>query len=772
MNISATILPGLAEDESVYRVTFHPHENFLFATITNRNGKCRLQLYSYNSEFDYETSFTPISEDLSIPFQHPLNFSMTYSGSHFAVYGSDTIERYKVTIQGKNENKALTIELDGRIEFDGKIGSFELSADASQVFFVGEDMRVLRRSFDGLKKDEIKAGNRAVSLVADPFGRQLVIACADNKALFVSQSTFKTIKTEDYSNPKITKLRGKKLLEGIEIDFAPNYSQVAVASYLTDIPFVSLISCQPSTKPLNFIVSDQGAPTCIKFYPVTYQDQHSKYLYVFVGKTNGKIDFWQISTDKNDCRLLFESTITPCDAKVSSIDFTRDGRLMAVGLNAKFLYLVQVEQLDCFMKPKQITKAESVEELLKDYDIEMFEESKAGKGVKKSQPLDFSRQLNGQKSQNVAGFDSKRSGFEFQEGIKGTLMSFLSSGQPQLQQAPKVVKLQDLSMFYNEEPKLENERVIPSEECYYVYRKHEETTSINCYLSGKHIWCAAFDCQLRTVQCNRNHVLAFGSDKCLYLLDARTGRRTEVRIKVEDAFKVSLNANSHLLIVKLNGNTAVYDFRLNKYTVQTNLLRLLNSNNALLKNETKLQELAASGGALYVTLSSKNQLFAKFLGHNFVFNRLLEEWSKVDENHVSEENDTDDWSKSQDYFLEEIYLENFNLIVRNVKPKAETRSLERIEEGINFAMYQDDFPLFYELLNQYTEILISCRQTTKLNALLTSCVDKSELAREGHFMCKHGFKPINYLCKVASILPNRSVFSSTRNKLETLLNDD
>lgn len=760
MHIKYLLIPGLNDNEIVENVLFHPKENIIITTIGLENK--RVQFHKYHYKIDSDLSFEVDMPFASFQILSQFNFCMSANGEHFIFFYNNVFE----IVEMVHSEGGFNFYKKASISFTGLVGLIEIVSHGSFFFFTSSDFKLIKVNMIDGQMIECKLSNRIMGLSIDPLNKYICATTADNRIHLLDVIAFKIFKTDDFNQFKQTASKSK-LLEAIKMDFSPDLKTITFGTYLTSFPILISLNYSNVIKKTNrFYIKDKSQITCLKYYPAIFYDHNAEYSYIFVGYSDGSINVIQSTPILDSCR--FENCIKVNDQgqNVTNIDFSRDGLFMISSSNNQGVMIAFFENYELFNKPKQMSKSELIEEKLQ--EIELNNENTKNVKTGNRQNLLENGKLNFQKQIPFAQKQQQPKQFYDELGKNGELLitNYLTQGKMITPIQNRQLSISDLTMFNIDEPKIEPDQIFPDHDCYYIYKIYETSTGISCYISGKMIWCSAFDKPLKFIKFNNKLLIAFSTDDHLYFLDTSSGRRIESRVHLEGVFKIDMNSLSDILIVKQNGNLVIFDFMKKKYILKTNILDLLNSNNPLNNASIKLQELASQNKALFFIFGENKMFYIRFLGTYYIYNKWLEQWNKIDESKVKEDKSLTCLKINEIIKINSEIPEGFNLIMNEFEEVHENEGgflqdkIQKIEERINYSLHVNDFQLFLELMNEYLILLVNAGDEKKLFSLLAENLGEQKSSKESLIFKENGYKKKRFLDKAVDLLRRTCQYDS------------
>lgn len=665
------MLDDLKGSSIVKNALFHPKENIVAFVVFNCGYFLRVSTYSVDLSNRGEPNFEihapfynekiETSNILQWSFEGNLLFNASNKGLK-TLSLSKPLEIYAITAMAYMEDHS-------------EILSLGCSRDENYLFYGTLDGRVVRYNRSTQKKDEVKLGNKVLALSIDPLVKFVGCLTLDNKYAILEFNSLKVNKIIDLN---FQKNHGQELIilrEERKIDISPNLKYVVIPN-LDDkkLPVSFAISRDANFEIKHIFGGSFASVNTIKFVPRIFMDSEYEYTYFAVGDAHGNIVFWELSNNpaKKETPIFMFKT-DDYDVTIESIDFSRDGQVMIAVTNKKFFMVVCFDGFEGMQKEKSLTKYEFIQENCGDYDLsnfgfKEFKEIRTKNNLQKSiavsnmnQPAKktFYRKKNEAPSTKIPetaqtdnqalakADETKKKPTENGTGqplIQNGIPSIFSNSQSQPSHNPNPTsiinffngpnqttdksKSKDLGSFQAEEPKLESGHIFHADRDYIQYKTIENSSVLTKFINDKTAWTAAFDKPLKLVEFNSNLLIAYSEDNFLYFLDTFSGKRIKMRASVDNLFKMLLNPNSLILIVKKNGSLLLYDFFTQKPLIRTNIMPLI-SKMIPTGSSKEVIESVLRGENLTFSLMPNNTLVIRMLGNNFTYDYCLKEWSKM-----------------------------------------------------------------------------------------------------------------------------------------------
>jgi hypothetical protein len=673
MFIKYHLLEDLKASSIVKNALFHPKENVVAFVVFNCGYFLRVSQYSIEvADADSEPVF-----NIHEPF-----FNEKIETSNILQWSFDGNFLFNVSNKGlKTLSLSKLLERFvlaslSYMEDSSEILSIGCARDENCLFYGTLDGRVIKFNRSTQKKEEIKLGNKILSLCIDPLMKFVSCLTLDNKFSILDFGTLKVNKIIDLN---FQKNQGQDLIiyrEERKIDISPNLKYVMVPN-LDDkkLPLSFCISRDSNFEIKNIFGGSFSSVNCIKFIPRIFMDSEYEYTYFAVGDAHGNIVFWELSnnpTKKETPVFMFKTD--DFNVTIESIDFSRDGKLMIAVTNKKFVILVYFEGFEGFQKEKSLTRYEFIQENCGDYDFGNFEiknykEIRSKNALQNSlatsnlnQPVKktFYRKKNEEPSTKIAETAQtdlqgpskieeakKRLAEPINKSNQGSSIpsTVFSANEKQLSNPVPTnnsifnffngsnalidkSKQKDFGNFQVEDSKIENGYIFPQGEGYLQYKQIEGSSVLTKFSNGNELWTAAFDKPLKNIEFNSNLIIAYSEDNFMYFLENQSGKRIKMKVFIDNIFKIILNKNSLILLVKKNGSLMLYDFKKQNYLVKTNVFPLISKN--MPSGSTKeIFESVTRGESIGFLLTPQNNLVIRFLGNSFTYDHGLREWSKV-----------------------------------------------------------------------------------------------------------------------------------------------
>ena len=671
MFIKYHLLDDLKGSAIVKNALFHPKENIVAFVVFNCGYFLRVSTYSIDAgsqgepNFDIHPPFYNEKIETSNILQWSFEGNLLFNASNKGLKTlslSKPLETYAITAMAYMEDQS-------------EILSLGCSRDENFLFYGPLDGRVVRYNRSTQKKDDVKLSNKVLALSIDPLVKFVGCLSLDNKYTILEFNSLKITKLIDLN---FQKNHGQELIilrEERRIDISPNLKYIVIPN-LDDkkLPVTFAISRDANFEIKHVFGGSFASVNTIKFVPRIFMDSEFEYTYFAVGDAHGNIVFWELSNNpvKKETPLFMFKT-DDFNVTIESIDFSRDGQVMIAVTNKKFFIAVCFDGFEGMQKEKSLTRYEFIQENCGDYDLSNFgfkeyKEIRTKNNLQKSiavsnmnQPAKktFYRKKNEAPSTKIPETaqpenqppvkpdETKKKPAEngsVQAPSQNGVSAVFNNTQSQTNHTPNPVsiinffngpapandksKTKDLGSFQADEPKLESGHIFHVDRDYIQYKNIENSSILIKFVNDKTAWTAAFDKPLKLVEFNSTVLIVYSEDNYLYFLDMFSGKRIRMRAAVDSLFKILLNQNSLVLIVKKNGSLLLYDFVTQRPFIRTNILPLI-SKMIPIGASKETVESVLRGESLTFALMPNNTLVIRMLGSNFIYDYCLKEWSKM-----------------------------------------------------------------------------------------------------------------------------------------------
>ena len=522
--------------------------------------------------------------------------------------------------------------------------------------------KIVKFNRSNQKKQEVKLPSKILTLVADPLMKFYGALCLNNKFYVLDFSSGKHLKVIDMNLQKLSNEELITFREDKRIDMSPNLNFVLLPN-LDDkkMPLVFCIARDSNYDVKHIFGGSFASINCVRFIPIIFYDDEYEYNYFMMGDAHGNITLWELSNSplKRDSPIFVFRT-DDFNITIESMEFSADGRIMICVTNRNFFIMFYFSDFACFKKKSFKTRTEFLEENCGDTDLSNFVpknyvtlKDKNHETLKTSstQNKDEVKKVSFRKKNDVvvaapAPVNSQQTvrTVESAEEDKATKnvksVSVAPSNGQAVTNAPTSIisffnntketsKLKNTPFFEVQSNKLENNVLLKLRNDYLKYTLVEDTSMIERFSNGNLLWTTGLQCHLTTLEFNEQYPVASGENRCPYFIEVVSGRRSRNKVYMEDLFKMSLNQNGMLLLVRKNGSLLLYDVVSDKVLLTTNVLSMIYRNIPPNANKEVVDSIM-NGDLISFSLTSNNRILIKLPNKTFIYDSEFKEWILVD----------------------------------------------------------------------------------------------------------------------------------------------